>query len=47
MSLQTPQKAKPANHYPPIEDIIDIAAHPNMNKCLLYLKYVVFDFLCL
>ncbi|KAM5530055.1 hypothetical protein V8D89_016279 [Ganoderma adspersum] len=44
MSLQVPQKAKPANHYPPIEDIINIAAHPNMNKCLLYLKDVVVNY---
>ncbi|KAM5532471.1 hypothetical protein V8D89_013887 [Ganoderma adspersum] len=44
MSLQTPQKAKPANCYPPIEDIIDIAAHPNMNKCLPYLKDVVVNY---
>ncbi|KAM5530151.1 hypothetical protein V8D89_016186 [Ganoderma adspersum] len=44
MSLQTPQKAKPANRYPPIEDIIDIAAHPNMNKCLPYLKDVVVNY---
>ncbi|KAM5531325.1 hypothetical protein V8D89_015005 [Ganoderma adspersum] len=42
MSLQTPQKAKPANHYPPIEDVIDIAAHPNMNKCLPYLKGLLY-----
>ncbi|KAM5537146.1 hypothetical protein V8D89_009187 [Ganoderma adspersum] len=42
MSLQVPQKAKPANHYPPIEDIINIAAHPNMNKCLLYLKGLLY-----
>ncbi|KAM5534396.1 hypothetical protein V8D89_011989 [Ganoderma adspersum] len=45
MSLQTPQKAKPANNcYPPIEDIIDIAAHLNMNKCLSYLKDVVVNY---
>ncbi|KAM5530397.1 hypothetical protein V8D89_015932 [Ganoderma adspersum] len=42
MSLQMPQKAKPANRYPPIENVIDIAAHPNMNKCLLYLKGLLY-----
>lgn len=43
MSLKTPQKSKkPINHYPPIDEILDLSIPSHRSKCLPALRYVYF-----
>lgn len=48
MSLKTPQKSKkPINHYPPIDEILDLSIPSHRSKCLPALRYVCFYLLFL